>query len=504
MNSTSTRFVTHTLAWQDYAVLGAYFALSLGIGWYCSRRSQLSSGDFFLGGGRVSWWAAAISFLATGTSSISFMALPARTFASDWRSFGSAPAQSLAGVVSGLVLVGVLRRLNLTTVFGYLERRFDRRVRLLGAALGLLLKTGGRLSVVMLLPSLALSTVTGLNVYASIVLMGAVTTLYAMKGGFRAVIWTDVMQVGVTYGGVTLALLFLARGIDGGFSGLVQTAAAAGKLRPISWELNLSEPTVWVFVGMFFAHAFNQLADQPLMQRMLATKDARAARQTVVAGNLIGLAGSLGFFFVGTALWVFYRVHPDRLAASLPGDAIFPYFIVNELPAGVVGLIIAGLFAAAMGALSSAINAIAAIVVTDFQPSFQPDASAAQQVRLARFATLACGTVATAVAAWLAWRNVASLWDEFLRLTALIGGGFPGVFALGLLTRRANAPGVLVGAVASIAVTWWVQAWTTVNPFLYVFVAITSCTVIGYAASWLFASRVASRSLRGLTLWDRP
>jgi Na+/proline symporter len=235
MHPAPTQFVTHTLAWQDYAVLAAYFALSLGIGWWCSRRNEVSSRDF-LGGGRVAWWAAAISFLATGTSSISFMALPARTFASDWRSFGSAPAQALAGVLSGIVLVRILHRLELTTIFGYLERRFDRRVRLLGAALGMLLKTGGRLSVVMLLPSLALSTVTGLNVYASIVLMGSVTTVYAMKGGFRAVIWTDVMQVGVTYGGVALALVYLGRGVDGGFTGLVTTAAAAGKLRAVSWD----------------------------------------------------------------------------------------------------------------------------------------------------------------------------------------------------------------------------------------------------------------------------
>jgi Na+/proline symporter len=176
---------------------------------------------------------------------------------------------------------------------------------------------------------------------------------------------------------------------------------------------------------------------------------------------------------------------------------------VNELPSGVVGLIIAGLFAAAMGALSSAINAIAAIVVTDFQPWIQPDASPGEQVRLARQATLACGSVATAVAAWLAWRNVASLWDEFLRLTALIGGGFPGVFLLGLLTRRANSPGVILGVIASIAVTWWVQTHTSTNPFLYVFVAITSCAAIGYAASWAFAARTPTKSLRGLTLWDQ-
>lgn len=496
-------FAPRTLAWQDYAMLVLYFALNLGIGWWCARRKQTSSGDFFLGGGRVAWWAAALSFFATATSSISFMALPARTYTTDWKSFGSGPAQAFAGVLVGLVFIEVLRRLKLTTIFGYLDQRFDRRVRLLGAALGVLLKVGGRMSVVMLLPSLALSTVTGLNVYVSILLMGVVTTFYAMEGGFEAVVWTDVMQVIVTYGGVAVALFFLARGVDGGLMGVATTAEVAGKFNTVSWKLTVSEPTMWVFLGMFFAHIFTQLGDQPLMQRMLATKDAAAARRTVVTGNLIGLTSTVVFFFVGTALWAFYRAHPERLAEGLPNDAIFPYFIANELPRGVVGLIVAGLFAAAMGALSSALNSTAAILVSDFQMLLRPDTPPEQQVRLARGATLLCGVIAIGMAAWLAWRGSASLWDEFLKLTALIGGGFPGVFALGLLTRRANARGVFIGALASIVVTWLVQTYTKTSPFLHAAVAIGSCIAIGYVASLLLGGRDRSKNLRGLTMWDR-
>ncbi|MBI5771506.1 MAG: sodium/solute symporter [Verrucomicrobia bacterium] len=496
-------FAPRTLAWEDYAMLVLYFALNLGIGWWCARRKQASSGDFFLGGGRVAWWAAALSFFATATSSISFMALPARTYTTDWKSFGSGPAQAFAGVLVGLFFIEVLRRLKLTTIFGYLDQRFDRRVRLLGAALGVLLKVGGRMSVVMLLPSLALSTVTGLNVYVSILLMGVVTTFYAMEGGFEAVVWTDVMQVIVTYGGVAVALFFLSRGVDGGLMGVATAAEAASKFNTVSWKLTVAEPTMWVFLGMFLAHIFTQLGDQPLMQRMLATTDAAAARRTVVTGNLIGLTSTVVFFFVGTSLWAFYRAHPERLAEGLPNDAIFPYFIANELPRGVVGLIVAGLFAAAMGALSSALNSTAAILVSDFQMLLRPDTPPEQQVRLARGATLLCGVIAIGMAAWLAWRGSASLWDEFLKLTALIGGGFPGVFALGLLTRRANARGVFLGALASIAVTWTVQTCTTTSPFLHAAVAVGSCIAIGYLASLLLGGRDEKKDLRGLTMWDR-
>jgi SSS family transporter len=497
----ATHLSARTLTWPDYATLAVYFAASLGIGWWCARRRR-SGRDFFLAGRNVAWWAAAISFFATGASSISFMALPAKTFQSDWMYFGSGPAQSLAGVVIGLVFVGVLRRLNLTTIFDYLERRFNRTVRWLGAALAVLLKVCGRMSVVMLLPALALATVTGLNVYVSIIVMGLVTTLYAMEGGFEAVVWTDVMQVAVTFGGVATALWFMAHGVTGGLAGIVHTGAAEGKFHMISWAPNVTEPTVWVFIGMFLGSMFTQLGDQPLMQRALATTDPAAARRTVVLGTLIGIPSTIIFFFVGTALAVFYQHHPDRLSAALPNDAIFPYFIVNELPHGVVGLIIAGLFAAAMGALSSAMNSTAAVVVTDFYAARRPDADAKTQARWARGSTLVAGLVATLIAAGIASLAVESLWDEYLKLLALIGGGFPGVFALGLMTRRANSPGVIIGALASIAVTWWVQTYTSVSVLLDAFVAIATCMVVGYGASLCFRYAPQPASLRGLTLWD--
>jgi SSS family transporter len=495
-------FRTHSLTGPDYVCLVLYFAVNLAIGWWCRRRSRRTSTSFFLGSGRVAWWAAAVSFFATSVSSISFMALPAKSFQGDWLAVGSAPAQSCAGMVTGFVLVGIFRRLNLTTVFDYLERRFDRRVRYLGAGLAILLKVIGRMSIVMLLPALALATVTGLNVYLSILVMGVVTTIYAMEGGFEAVIWTDVLQVGVTVCGLVVAIYSIMAGVPGGFAGIIDTATAAGKFHAISTEFTVSQPTVWVFIGMFIATFFYQISDQPLMQRMLATADERDAKRTVTIGNFIGLLSGFVFFFIGTALWTFYRAHPERLANTLSGDTIFPYFIVNELPHGVVGLIIAGLFAAAMGALSSMLNSSATVIVSDFYGTLRPNQSTATRTRLAWWITLICGIVATGMALFLAWRNVPSLWDEFLRLAALLGGGFPGVFALGLLTRRANAPGAWIGTIAGVAFTWWVQTYTSTSVFFHTFLAISCTMLVGYVASLFFAVRTPAKNLRGLTVWD--
>jgi len=487
---------------MDYAVIAAYFALTLGIGTWHVRRGARSTGDFFVGGNRTHWWAIALSLFATGTSSISFMALPARTFQADWLAFGSVPAQSCAALVVGLLFVPLLLRLNLTTVYGYLERRYDRRVRLLGASLSILLKVGGRMSIVMLLPALALSTVTGLNVYLSLFLIGGITTLYAMGGGFQAVVWTHVLQATVTLISLAIALLFLVRGVPGGFAGIVETARERSKFHVVDPAFSLSQPTLWVFVGMFISSVFTQLGDQPHMQRWFAIKDPSETRRILFLSTSISFVGAFSFFFIGTALFVYYRFNGDRLAGGLHNDAIFPYFIANELPQGITGLIIAGLFASAMGAVASTLNGIAAVIVSDLQASFRPFASEAARVRLARWSTFLFGGIATLLAALLAYKNVLSLWDEFLKLVALIGGGFPGVFALGLLTRTTNAAGAIAGALGSVLVTWLVQTYTSTNVFFHGFVAVASCMCIGYLCSRLVGKARTREELRGLVLWD--
>ena len=235
-------FSTHALAPLDYVMLVLYFAVNLAIGWWSSRHKLKTSKSYFLGSRHVAWWVTAISYFATGVSSISFMGIPAKTFAGDWMTFGSGPAQALAGMGTGIVFVGILRRLDMTTVFDYLERRFDRRVRLLGAGLAVLLKVGGRMSIIMLLPSLALATVTGLNVYLSILVMGTVTTVYAMEGGFEAVVWTDVMQAGVMVGSAVIALFYIAHHVDGGFAGVFTQAHTAGKLHAVSLAPDIRRP----------------------------------------------------------------------------------------------------------------------------------------------------------------------------------------------------------------------------------------------------------------------
>lgn len=490
-----------TLSWVDYGVIFAYLGLNLMIGWWFARQKR-NSGQFFLGN-KVAWWAIGISYYATAASSISFMALPAKTYADDWLVVGSVPAQVLATLVVAYGLVGVLARLNVTTIYEYLDRRFGQAVRMIGAILGVLMIVLSRMSVVLLLPALALSAVTGISVYLCIVVMGVVTVIYATEGGFEAVIWTDVLQAFVMFLGVGVTLFYLAQGVPGGLSGIWEQGSTAEKLRMASWSPEVTEATVWVFFAFGLGYIFSQLADQTLMQRIFAAGGPKNARRTLVIGILMGIPTSLGFFFVGTSLWAFYTNNPERLAAGLPNDSIFPYFIVNELPIGLVGLIIASLFAASMSTLSSAVNSTSAIIVRDFYVVLKPESDEGSRLRLAKWATVVSGLLATVMAAYLASLEVTSLWETFLGLVALVGGGFPGVIALGLLTKHANSAGAIAGTIASIVVTLAVQTLTTASVFTHGFIAIFSCILVGYVVSLLWPSS-RQPALDGLTIFTMP
>jgi len=495
--------LVNSLTWPDYLVIALYFTLSLGVGWWARARKNASSGEYFLGGGKIPLWAAAISIYATGVSSISYMALPAYAYSKDWRAVLVGPLSAMAGFVVASVFISILRRLNAVTVFAYLEHRFDPRVRTLGATLAMILSVFGRSGVVLLLPAMALSTVTGLSVYLSIVLMGLVTTYYSMKGGFAAVIWTDVIQFAAMMGGVVAILYYALAGVPDGVAGVFSAGSTANKFDLLTFEWNFTQVSVWVLLGFFAANVFKELSDQPVMQRAMAAKSVGEARRTLIFGSLLSFPSNPLFFFVGTTLFAFYQAHPDRMIAGLKSDAIVPYFVVNEMPAGLVGLIIAAIFAAAMSTLSSSLNSAAAMLVGDVRGVLKPDATDAQRVRLGRNFTLIAGLLATAMAAFVASRGTSSIWEQSIKLLSLFGGAFPGIFALGLLTRRASSTGVIIGAFASIGMVLWVQNYTQINPFFHAFAALAATIIVGYAASLIFPSAKPAAALAGLTVWDQ-
>ncbi|PTY08397.1 sodium:solute symporter [Opitutaceae bacterium EW11] len=488
------------LSGLDYVVVGTYLAFVMGVGLFFAK--ERNRDEYFLGGRRVPWWAAGFSLYATGTSAISFMAIPAKSFATNWQYL----CQNLIGLIGtiyvAVVIIPLIRRLNLTSVYGYLEMRFHPVVRTTGSFLIILFKLVARMGVVLYLPALAISAVTGLNEITSILLMGVVTTLYTTAGGMKAVIWTDIAQVVVMFGGAALCIYNVVRGIDGGVAGLLRIADADHKLKTFDWSFDFTTPSVWLFVLLVLADSITWPRDQIQVQRCLCTPNARDAGRSVWTLAVIILPGSFLFFSIGTALYAFYQMHPERLNPLLKTDSIVPHFIASELPPGVTGLVIAALFAASMSALNSCMHSIATLVSVDFYERFAKDPRPATSLKVAKWSICFTGLFGTFFALLLTRYSLPSIFDTFMALAGLLGGGFAGTYALGIFTRRTNWQGAMIGTVCSIFITLAVQRWTTIHFLLYTGVAVFSCIAIGYATSYLFPQQ--AKSLEGLTIYDRP
>lgn len=488
------------LQWLDWTIIIVYLVGTAAIGlYYYLREKKQSNADFFVGGRSIPWWAAGVSLYATGTSAISYIAIPAKSFDTNWLYLASNVVGLIGNCFVAIWIVPLIRRLNLMSVYHYLEMRFHPNIRVLASALAIVLQLGGRMSIVLFLPSLAMAAVTGLNVTHSILIMGVVTIIYTFMGGMKAVIWTDFIQVFVMLGGAFFAIGYMVTHIDGGFAELLRVASADDKMRIFDWSFDLTKATVWGFLLAAVIGVITYPQDQVMMQRVLSTKSDKEAGWSMWTLAAIVVPGSFTFFAIGTALYVFYRHHPDHLNPLLNVDSTFPQFIASELPVGITGLLIAGIFAASMSTLSSCINSVATLVSVDFYERYARNPSPATSVRLAEWMTVVGGLIGIGTALLLAMVDIQSALDKSFELAGLLGGGFAGCYGLGMFTKRANWQGAVVGVVASLIFTF--IAWTLglVHPVFYIMIAVSTCLVVGYGASYLFPP--PQQSLEGLTIY---
>ena len=471
----------------DILVISFYFFFISALGYYYSRR-QKNTKDFFKGGERVPAWAAGLSLFGTALSPITFMAIPAKTYSTDWSYFLLNMSVFLAIPLIVRVFIPFYREKNIKTAYEYLERRFNVLIRLIGSVCFILYQIG-RMGVVLFLPSIALNLVTDLNIYVCISLMGGISLIYTLMGGIEAVIWTDVIQVFVLMSGVTISLLMIVWNTDGGFTSIVETARVNGKFNVFDLKLSIKEPTVWVMLlGGFFVNLTTYGTDHTMVQRYLVTPTKEKAKKSIWIGALLTIPSTLIFFFVGTALFVFYKINPRALHSEfISNDAIFPWYIVNELPTGISGLLIAAIFAAAMSSLSSSMNSGAASFSVDIYDRLRFGKNTSD-LKTARWTTFYIGTLGILFAFFMASYEIKSLWDEFNRILGLIFGSLGGVFLLGLLTKKANSNGVLIGILVSFFTQVLISNYGVVHLLLYAASGVISCFVVGYTASIIFKS----------------
>jgi solute:Na+ symporter, SSS family len=494
-----------TFGLLNYITLGVYLVALVVMGFVFSKRMN-STDDFFKAGGRIPWWAAGISIFGTQLSAITFMAIPAATYAQDWTRFWG--QLSIIAVAPFIVtfFLPFFRRLNVTTAYEYLERRFSAAVRIIASGLFILMQFG-RIGIVLLLPSMALHVVTGMGIHTCILLMGVLCILYTVMGGIEAVIWTDVLQVIVLAGGAVLSLVFMIASHEGGWNAMVATAKSADKFRAFDFRLDFSDSVFLVIVlGGFGNSLISYGSDQSVIQRYLTTSTEQGAARGVWMGALLSIPASLLFFMIGTALYVFYQSHPEALDPALTkNDYIFPYFITTQLPAGVAGFLIAAVFAASMSSLDSSMNSVAAAFTTDFYRKRQPQASEASCLRVARRTTVAIGVLGTAFASFLAEASGAkSLWDQFNQFLGLFGGSLCGLFCLAIFVPRVGANAALAGVVISFAMQIAVKfyLYPQLHGWFYGVLGITLCVLGGLVAS-IFIPRPSTESLTGLTWKNR-
>ncbi|TRZ57968.1 MAG: sodium:solute symporter [Rhodocyclaceae bacterium] len=485
----------------DWTMIVIYLVAIASIGGYCYwREEKQSTAEFFVGSRTIPFWAAAVSLYVTNTSSIGYIAITAKAFATNWQYLVNNLITVFGLMFVATWIVPLLRRLRLVSVFDYLEQRFHPSVRMMASAMCIMLHLGGRMSIILFLPALAIATITGFDMVWSILIIGLVTMGYTALGGMRAVIWTDFLQLIVKVGGLVFALVFILLKLDVGMGEIVATAEAADKMKMFDWSFDLTKATVWGFLFIVLMDTVLTFPrDQVLMQRVFTTKSDRDAGRSVWLYAAIVLPAGWLFYAIGTGLWVFYLNHPERMNPLLSVDATFPLFIAAELPAGITGLMIAGIFASSMATCASIMNSVATMVSVDFYERLAKHPTQRTSIRLAEFVTVLAGLIGIGLALLLSRYTIGSYIDVALELWGLLGGGFGGAYTLGMFTRRANWQGVLIGMAASVVLTFAAWMVNLVHPFIYLGIAVLSSIVFGYLGS-LFFPPPDPDSLKGLVI----
>lgn len=353
----------------DLVVIILYMLGTAAIGVYFSKRNN-NTEEYFLGGRNFPGWAIGLSMIGTSISSITFLALPAAAFVLDWRQSTTYLTLPLICALAILFFIPIFRKKKITSAYQYLEARFGKWSRVYGSFC-FLLGECLRLGTVLFLLSIPVSLMTGININTVIVVAGLFIAFYTIAGGIDAVIWTDVVQSFVLWAGGLFVIIFMLFNIPGGVTKIVNTGMEFNKFSFGPLDFDLKQRTFYVLLIMgCFSWMYMYTANQNVVQRYLAAKSTREARKATIICALGSLPTWFAFYFIGTCLFVYFRVFPDDAVGKMASDEVFPYFILNYLPAGVSGLIIAGVLAAAMSSLDSSLNSFSAICTTDILKRF--------------------------------------------------------------------------------------------------------------------------------------
>lgn len=502
----------------DLVILVAYLVGTVLFGAWFSR-SQKNVKDYFVAGENVPWWAIMGSIVATETSTVTFISVPGFAYNANFTFMQLVIGYMIGRIVVTVMFVPMYFKGQLLTVYQLLGQRFGSGVRRLASLLFLTTRSladGFRLFATGLVLAALLLAMPGVEaavhgwfpslepkfaiMIVSVLVMGAATILYTYLGGMAAVIWTDVIQLVIYLVGAVIATWILLGKIPGGWAEVVQVGGAAGKFTwfDFSWTVTKSY-TFWsgVIGGAFLTTATHG-TDQLMVQRYLCSSSAKQARVALLTSGAMVFVQFMLFLLIGAMLYVYYTGHATgeianfMLNGKLQTDRIFPHFIVAHLPAGVVGLVIAAIFAAAMSTLSSSLNSSAATVIGDFyMPMTGGSKSDQHYLTVSRLLTAVWGIVQITVAI-VAIKLSSRVVDEVLGIASFTNGVILGVFFLGTFTKRVGQTAAFAGIIAGAALMLWVKLETGVSWQWYVLIGSVTTFVVGLLASFIAPAKAAA------------
>jgi len=459
----------------DFVVVVAYVLVTVAICYRASRR-QHDTEDYFLGNRRLPWMAVGLSIMATLLSSLTYLGLTGEVVKNGIAGFMTQAAILPAAPLVLFVFIPFFTRLRFTSAYEYLEHRFDYRARLLGGALFLLLRLGW-VSLVMYSGSLALSKMGGWNFYATIAVLGVAATLYTYFGGLEGVVWTDVLQALMLFGGAAAIVLFVWFDTGDGPLAWWRVAGEHSKAHTTP-EWFSFDPTVRITMGTalmsgFFWQICTHCSDQVVLQRYASTRSLAAARNSYLT-NLVALVAIASLLGVsGLALLYYYLQHPEMLppgmSATSSGDQLMPHFYATQLPLGFGGLILANFLCDAMQTLVSGVNSITAVATQDvLEHSSLARQGVASRLGTARKLTLLLGLATTLIAlgvAALAQSSAKNIFDLMPKTFNMFLGPLGALFLIGMflprVTGRTVTPAVLIGLGVSILWSYWREIFRT-------------------------------------------
>jgi SSS family solute:Na+ symporter len=469
----------------DFAIIAVYLA-GITLFGLRFRKKQRTMRDYFLADRSIPWWAIALSIVAAETSTLTIISTPGLAYDTNLTFLQVVLGYLVGRVIISFVLLPHYFRGELYTAYELIERRFGRRLRSLTAGLFLLTRAaaeGVRIYAVSIVVGIALGT----GEVTSIAIITVLTLIYTFEGGLAAVIWTDVVQTLIYVAGTIVGVFTILHLVPGGWDAIHAAAQSAHKLQIFDFTPDFWRPyTFWAgVIGGAFLTTASHGTDQLIVQRLLAARNQKQSVTALLSSGVAIIVQFALFLLVGVMLFVYYHVPSATFGKA---DRIFPTFIVSRMPHGISGLLIAAILAAAMSNLSAALNALSSTSMLDFYLRRNPQIDEARQLKLSRVSTIIWAVVLFGLAI-LSLHKVSRVIEVGLSIASVAYGALLGVFLLGVLTRRANERGAIVGMVVGFAGSLFIWLKTSVPWTWYVALGSGVTFLIGYAMSLAYESQ---------------